>query len=449
MEALLAVNSVDSGVSVGPSQLGGLGLFVNKDIDGEILRIGREHTYSIYTCLELSKKIKDQTEPPVIKSLLGFYCNGLPNETRILICYMIGFEVLRRLGKLEGYKELQQYLNVLLRTEIGNLWQDEEPLLESYYELEPGNSLVNATLLEKQSGEVSELSRFISETWRVTFEEHAIQQLVAAVRSRTLEVPRKVSDDDDFSVDVTLVPLLDFANHDNSKQNAYFDLDPKTDEIVLLAKRPLSGGSEVLISYTPVEEMTRMFITYGFYPRSDGLKVVDVPFWGYHHFDRSEELAQYVFQQRQPTNLQFVLEYADGQLVDLFLNMASNYSFAGLIGPDDVPTVMENASEEQIDGALSTLLELVESYFAERVERAQEFAKFCDDYEAENGTKNIRQLVQFHLELYNKYLDKMRQIAPRAGSESLYDLVMVDGDDWVEHRLPPVYNFLTRELARH
>ncbi|KAG7883861.1 hypothetical protein KL938_002446 [Ogataea parapolymorpha] len=448
METLLAVNSIDSGVSVGPSQLGGLGLFVDKDTDGEILRIGRQHIYSIYTCLELSQKLEDQTQAPVIRSLLSFYCNGPPNETRILTCYMVGFEVLRRLGKLEGFKELQKYLDILLSTEIDNLWQDEEPLLESYYELEPGNSLVNATLLEKQSGEVEELSKYIFETWRVTLQEHEIRQLVAAIRSRTLEVPRKISDDE-FSVDITLVPLLDFANHDNSKQNAYFDLDPETDEVVLLAKRPLSGGSEVLISYTPVEEMTQMFVTYGFYPRSDGLKVVDVPFWGYYHFDQSEELAQYVFQQRQPTNLQFVLEYADGQLVDLFLNMASNYSFAGLIGTDDVPTVMENASEEQIDGALSALLRVVESFFKERVEHLEKFAKFCDDYEAENGTKNIRQLVQFQLELYNKYLDKMRHLVPQAGSDSLYDLIMIDGDEWVEYRLPPVYNFVTRKLARH
>ncbi|KAG7853366.1 hypothetical protein KL941_000416 [Ogataea angusta] len=448
METLFAVNSADSSVSVGPSQLGGLGLFVNKDTDGEILRIGRQHIYNIYTCLELCKKLEDQTEAPVIRSLLGFYCNGPPNETRILTCYMVGFEVLRRLGKLEGYQELQQYLNILLRTEIDNLWQDEEPLLESYYELEPGNSLMNATLLEKQSGEVEELSKYISETWKVTVEEHEIHQLVAAIRSRTLEVPRKISDDE-FSVDITLVPLLDFANHDNAKQNAYFDLDPETDEVVLIAKGLLSGGSEVLISYTPVEEMTQMFVTYGFHPRSDGLKVVDVPFWGYYHFDRSEELAQYVFQQRQPTNLQFVLEYADGQLVDLFLNMASNYSFAGLIAMDDVQSVMEKASEEQIDGALATLLGLVESCFRERIERLEKFAKFCDDYEAENGTKNIKQLVQFQLELYNKYLDKMQQTAPQAGTGSLYDLVMIDGDDWVEYRLPPVYNFVTRELARH
>ncbi|KAG7939231.1 hypothetical protein KL934_000165 [Ogataea polymorpha] len=448
METLLAVNRIDSGISVGPSQLGGLGLFVDKDTDGEILRVGRQHVYNIYTCLELSQKLEDQSQTPVIKTLLGFYCNGPPNETRILTCYMVGFEVLRRLGKLGEFKELQGYLDILLSTKIDNLWQDEELLLESFYELEPGNSLVNATLLEKQSGEVEELSKYIFETWRVTLQEREIQKLVAAIRSRTLEVPRKISDDE-FSVDITLVPLLDFANHDNSKQNAYFDFDPETNEVVLLAKRPLSGGSEVLISYTPVEEMTRMFLTYGFYPRSDGLKVVDVPFWGYYHFDQSEELAQYVFQQRQPTNLQFVLEYADGQLVDLFLNMASNYSFAGLIGTDDVSTVMESASEEQIDGALSAFLRMVESSFKERIERLEKFAKFCDDYEAENGTKNISQLVQFQLELYNKYVDKMRHLVPQAGSDSLYDLVMIDGDEWVEYRLPPVYNFVTRKLARH
>ncbi|KAH3662035.1 hypothetical protein OGAPHI_006216 [Ogataea philodendri] len=429
------------------SPVGGIGLFAEEDVEGECLRVTRKQIYNLETCLELKSQLDKDKEEPVVQQVLKYY-SKVHNETRFLIAYMIGFEVLRRKGELKDHPELSEYLQLLLSTTVDNLAFEEDALLESYYEIEPGNALVNMSIKEVQSDEFEELSAYISDTWQVSIPGCDIRRLTAAVRSRTLEIP-KIDEDGDYYVQISLVPGLDFANHDNARQNATFDVDPDTNEIVLKTTTTVAAGSEIFISYTPYEDMTRMFVTYGFIPCSNGLKAVDIPFWGYFHFEDSEELTEYLFEQQQPNNLQLILEYKDGKLEDLWLNMASNYSFAGFIQKDSIQTVMENASEEQIDRALIKLIGLVDKSFAERIPKLDQFNDFCEKYEAENGTCNIQQLVQLQLEVYRKYREKYASIAKHLDSDSLYDLVMIEGDEWVDYRLPPVYNFLTRDLERH
>lgn len=69
----------------------------------------------------------------------------------------------------------------------------------------------------------------------------------------------------------TLVPIVDFANHEGTQKNAYFDIDPSNNDVLLLldtkaVQSELTKPIEVFISYSPTEDLFSMLVTYGFTP---------------------------------------------------------------------------------------------------------------------------------------------------------------------------------------
>ncbi|KAK6461305.1 cytochrome c methyltransferase [Scheffersomyces coipomensis] len=78
---------------------------------------------------------------------------------------------------------------------------------------------------------------------------------------------------DDYYTNVTLVPILDFANHTHHN-NSYFDIDRSNKDIVLKLKREALNKwkqtnekrFEITINYSPIESIQNFITTYGFIP---------------------------------------------------------------------------------------------------------------------------------------------------------------------------------------
>ncbi|GME66739.1 unnamed protein product [Ambrosiozyma monospora] len=139
----------------------------------------------------------------------------------------------------------------------------------------------------------------------VSIQPDELLQIVSAVRSRTLEIPRAAGkseeedkkdennvddndNEDSFFTDISLVPVIDFVNHDNARLNAYFDVDKQTQDILLKLDSDtlLNVGNneivEVFISYSKIEDVNRFFFNYGFIPTSNyPEKLFEIPFWGH------------------------------------------------------------------------------------------------------------------------------------------------------------------------
>lgn len=71
----------------------------------------------------------------------------------------------------------------------------------------------------------------------------------------------------DFHVNVTLVPILDFANHVYNN-NSYFDVDLNTQDVILKIKSEYVKNSEfeVTINYDKIELIDNFITNYGFIP---------------------------------------------------------------------------------------------------------------------------------------------------------------------------------------
>ncbi|ODV63669.1 cytochrome c lysine N-methyltransferase ASCRUDRAFT_73479 [Ascoidea rubescens DSM 1968] len=119
-------------------------------------------------------------------------------------------------------------------------------------------------------------------------------QIISALKSRSLEIPRSIDSDEmgadndgskneDFKVDILLVPILDFANHNNNKSsfNSYFDVDRKNGDILLYYEKKNKFNLnqeldtktepliEIFISYSPIEDFSEFINNYGFLPIND------------------------------------------------------------------------------------------------------------------------------------------------------------------------------------
>ena len=65
-----------------------------------------------------------------------------------------------------------------------------------------------------------------------------------------------------------MVPILDFVNH-NHHSNSYFDIDRRTNDIVLKLRSNVqmiaNEKFEVTISYDPEDNIKEFLYTYGFF----------------------------------------------------------------------------------------------------------------------------------------------------------------------------------------
>ncbi|KAI5963961.1 CTM1 [Candida margitis] len=247
--------------------------------DPVILRVPSKSALNMDTLLDLLTTLKSRDkdsdvslkESDLIVKFLEILNPG--TETIILLAYLLGFEFLRSEGdKTSNYylssplRSWDIYLDVLLSTKVFSFddeHNENDPHASSFTEL---REIVFAEY-EDFITQAKATSPDFKVTKAIPFDKFF--QLFQAVRSRSLEIPKEVeggNPDSEFQTNVTLVPILDFANH-NRENNAYFDVDRENNDIVLKLKKENASQEnpfEVSISYHPIDTKPEFYLTYGF-----------------------------------------------------------------------------------------------------------------------------------------------------------------------------------------
>lgn len=344
----------------------------------ELMRIPHTSSYNIYTLRKLVDENLSAEDKAIVKRTLSviFARSRGSSESLILIAYFIGFLIVSKKRNADSYRnsetdEFKQtmgtYLSVLLDTTIGNLYGDHPDILEDFLSAFPGNVVLKNSIVDITSGLWDEITDTLNEEFLEKDEAMKVEevlQLCGAIRSRVLEIPREVEgDQEDYYVDVTLVPILDYANHDNEKRNAYFDVDRKSQEVVLYFE-PNKVASErdqceIFISYDEYEDLHRMFVNYGFFPlNKERRTVIEIPIIGYCESKLMSdfEITRRLYCIRQTPNVQFeVLFDAKGGVKSVKVLDDEFYSY--LAFKDDLPW---NQYEKEDDEAMNELNELNE-----------------------------------------------------------------------------------------
>lgn len=265
---------VSPGFKIGPSPVGGMGIIAEtpQAEDTIVLRIPNQCTYDLANLLSWTKSLQSETDEfnDTVKGVLGI--DNLNSETAIIRSYIWGLTIIQSMSKVKGIKlkalnQVGPYLKVLQTTPVVNVddFRDASDHQVQLLVLEKRN-------LRKVYGE---LAHTIAELEKHLPFEMAFQ-LHQAVKSRVLEIPKAVGDGNDFETNVTLVPLLDFANH-SSAYNAVFDIDPITRDVILRLETSVEAGQEIFISYSPGESKNNLFRTYGFMPDGEGVYQWRIP----------------------------------------------------------------------------------------------------------------------------------------------------------------------------
>lgn len=344
----------------------------------ELMRIPHTSSYNIYTLRKLVDENLSAEDKAIVKRTLSviFARSRGSSESLILIAYFIGFLIVSKKRNADSYRnsetdEFKQtmgtYLSVLLDTTISNLYGDHPDILEDFLSAFPGNVVLKNSIVDITSGLWDEITDTLNEEFLEKDEAMKVEevlQLCGAIRSRVLEIPREVEgDQEDYYVDVTLVPILDYANHDNEKRNAYFDVDRKSQEVVLYFE-PNKVASErdqceIFISYDEYEDLHRMFVNYGFFPlNKERRTVIEIPIIGYCESKLMSdfEITRRLYCIRQTPNVQFeVLFDAKGGVKSVKVLDDEFYSY--LAFKDDLPW---NQYEKEDDEAMNELNELNE-----------------------------------------------------------------------------------------
>lgn len=283
---------VHLGLTIGSSKLGGIGLFFNQEKDAgtkddiELARIPKDATFDYMSLLQVLEGLKDSekekpetgeeiSESGIITAVLKSIQPS--NETEILTCYFIGLRICynrRLLNEMLTESPLSKfdpYLSVLAHTEILGLPQEDANYEDEFIQ----KLSTNAQRLYDEFNElISDLENVHPS---LTFEEY--YQLCGAIKSRVLEIPHSSEDEEeDYYTNITLIPLLDFANHLNtSRSHAYFDVDKTSNDVLLKLNRlrMQQGIFEVTISYSTTECIQKFIQTYGFIPQSDDIQLLE------------------------------------------------------------------------------------------------------------------------------------------------------------------------------
>ncbi|ODV93655.1 hypothetical protein PACTADRAFT_77183 [Pachysolen tannophilus NRRL Y-2460] len=288
------------------------------------------------------------------------------------------------LGKLDSY------LAVLLNTKVNlPLLEDQNhnEITKACYELsrDCGWELKDSSIYDSIIDDLVEIfgSKYSQSQFKNSLlTETQFWQIIAAVRSRVLEIPEEIEEEegeeeeeDNFTVNTTLVPLLDFVNHNNRLKNAYFDIDRSTKDVVLIYEHNddnddiYSGDKkeiEVYISYSPIEDLKKFAFTYGFIPKTfKDNKLFEIQIdreylANYNNKNLSINLKNFYKWLGILPNIQFVIEYDSGNVLKkVKLNIADNYMFLGFLrglklsdGPfpldNHFPEIMGNGSKDSI-----------------------------------------------------------------------------------------------------
>ena len=281
---------VHPGLTIGSSELGGIGLFFNQDKDtgvkDDILaRIPKDATFDYMSLLQILEGLKEGekkleagreevTESSIITAVLKSMQPS--NETEILTCYFIGLKICynrrqqREINTELPLSKFDPYLNVLAHTLVLGLPQGDVEYEDEFIR----RLKANAERLHEEYNELIEDLAHIDA--HLTFEEY--YQLCGAIKSRVLEIPHSSETDEDYYTNITLIPLLDFANHLNSSQSqAYFDVDKSTNDVLLKLNRLRmpQGVFEITISYSTTESIQHFIETYGFIPQSNDFQLLE------------------------------------------------------------------------------------------------------------------------------------------------------------------------------
>ncbi len=459
------------GLSVRSSALGGYGLFFDshhipkqRNWNGEILRIPAGSVLSLETCRAIMRSCKQEKTQTLtfIQQCLKSYCSKahVVSESSILVAYCVAFLVLGRLGRLSDLQSpsarfVRRYLDILMETKVHNLNNDDVNLLLAYVSEFPGNTLVQEVVRRLQDGASARFAGLINE--KLLENKHPgiisaneVIQIETAIRSRELEIPdvcssTKGGQGADFSISIKMVPILDFANHNNGLVNAYFDIDRSNNDVLLKLdpesfKRQAGQVHEVFISYSPVEEATRFLVTYGFIPRNlDSTPTfVDVPFWG-HFADHKAENERW----KDPNVLFAVRSGVGGQIDDVRICITDKKEVLSvmrrMMEKDDVT----RNSEQEI---LSQFVTVVRNGLGEYTERLKRYKTWADAQKLEDGkSKNICELVEFGVVMAEKFAARYQEETRVEKQRNYSALILAARDDheaseWDSLRLIPDYN---------
>jgi len=457
------------GLKVKQSALGGYGIFFDsrcipkESQNYEILRIPARSVLSLETCREIMRSCKQNKTSTLlfIQQCLRQYCSEAPvvSESYILVAYCVAFLVLKRLSRLDDLQSssigfVQQYLDVLIETKVYNLNNDDINLLIEYVNEFPGNTLIQEVVYRLKDGGSAKFAKYVNEELLKgkhygIISDNDVIQIITAVRSRELEIPHDCFNANDeegsnFTVGIKLVPILDFANHDNGQVNAYFDLDRSNNDVLLKLDTKCfkqQGGQvhEVFISYNPVEEISRFFVTYGFIPRSVNSRwsFVDVPFWG--HFKASAANGTDLLN----PNVLFAIKFGvDRRIDDVRICLTNKKEVVSAIRKmmkGDSNTILEK-------DALTSFVKIVRDGLAERAEKLNRYKTWTSGQKIGKGrSKNICELVEFGVEMAKKFTAMCEKETQKETLGNYLALVMEARNDhevsiWDNLRLIPDFN---------
>lgn len=280
---------------IGLSKLGGSGLFLSKphgDLADDLL-IARIPNGAIFDYISLLKILNRLKEIPVSEGfgscadiIIELLKSMNPTtETEILCAYFVGFKIcfLRRKEMHKSHMEvldpIEPYVELLSKTPVLTV-------PENNIQSDPFVSRLKL-IEEKEHGTYEALNLQLSISQYFGYE--VFHHILAAVRSRVLEIPHENKEKgeinlkeigkeekeekncDDYYTNISLVPLLDFANHlDQLTSNAYYDIDRDNGDILLKLKHfdVSKDEVEVTISYSREEHIQDFIRTYGFIPKS-------------------------------------------------------------------------------------------------------------------------------------------------------------------------------------
>lgn len=279
----------------------GLGLFLKKKntFDDEsyvgkanvtekeqiLLRVPASNTFDIYTILHILLDKKQYSEEKqcqitnnfiklkmklLFQELLPSLDAFISTEVIIITFYFILFEFMKKKYELPGI--LLNYLNdILLRSNINSSIMKPEFTTTAYQ---------HYPVFQLHETFINNLYSIFDQKVLVK----TIRQIFACIVSRVLEIPHEIKPNSkNFTVNTTLVPLLDFINHQNPP-NCYFDVDRANNNDIVLklsgsenlfnpdrvdnTTKSVKSQVELFISYTPMEELINMVSTYGFIPKT-------------------------------------------------------------------------------------------------------------------------------------------------------------------------------------
>ncbi|ODV68096.1 SET domain-containing protein [Hyphopichia burtonii NRRL Y-1933] len=264
---------VHPNVCVDESSLGGFGLFFDtKDIEKQqdeivdLVRIPSSSLYSYESLLEKMAKLrKTDVKSSSILSRILERC-PVKSETEIILCYITGFHLIKQSGSALADPDLQnllQYLEVLKSTEV--------LCIPDNFDDHGEESLRTMKLIRTNFEELYKEISSVMKDFESKLPFDLFYQYAQAIRSRVLEIPKEINkDEEDFTTDTTLVPFLDFANHE-AKPNSYFDVDRHNGDVILKLdlNEVKEDAFEITICYHLDNSVNSFLNCYGFVPDNE------------------------------------------------------------------------------------------------------------------------------------------------------------------------------------